>query len=395
LTASQLFCIVIKKHYVIIMITVQKVTGIELTPSLHISSYFFWHRKKPLLAPTLFALSESMRGASENTVRSYKDRLRTFFTALEDWKGVDQWNALTDRDISAYVHSYLIQEKGLKRKSVENHTAALNRFYRFSRSIGLIENIPNFEINLSNFDFKTSTLSADSIAKLRETHISEDDFQNTVLPASQLISKSTFTRQRAELVLMLGYYAGLRAREIIDPRNLDTTVLEAKLNARSTLNAAIEIEIIGKGEKLRTVPCPPRLVSSISKFINGERGKLPPGPLICKKNGSWLGSSDQLPSDVFAFCRSKILSTEGRSDIAWGRSRFHTLRKCYATNLVSWSYENGFDPWVIVPEYMGHTDKQTTFIYVFFDAVMNQRNNILKKLAGNDRKLPPFNNQYK
>ena len=71
---------------------------------------------------------------------------------------------------------------------------------------------------------------------------------------------------------MLGYYAGLRAREIIDPRNLDTTVLEAKLNARSTLNAAIEIEIIGKGEKLRTVPCPPRLVSSISKFINGERG---------------------------------------------------------------------------------------------------------------------------
>ena len=364
------------------MIIVKKVTGVKVASNYHVTSYFFWHENKPILAPTLFLLHESMNGISFNTIRSYKDRIKTFFNTLSEWKTIESWKELKDRDMHAYINSFLIQKKGLKRNSVKNHIAALHKFYQFAMKMALIEKSPNFDIELANYDFKEKTLLSDEIAVLHSQYIEEEDFINILLPEFENLSGCDFTKKRAEIVILLGYYLGLRAGEVTDHRNFDTRKLKTKIQPATKIPIAIEIEIIGKGDKLRTVPVSPFLVSKISDFLYGARNKVKDGPLISKKNGDKLSSTSQLPSDIFSFCRKSVLSKSNLGSARWGNCRFHTLRKCYATNLVAWCIEKGLDPWIIVPEYMGHKRKETTFIYVFFDAIVNKRSKTLKNLAG-------------
>jgi len=174
------------------------------------------------------------------------------------------------------------------------------------------------------------------------------------------------------LILELGYRLGLRTAEVTDPRNLNTMQLRKSI-AKSSFGSAIPIGIYGKGNKYREVVIPPSLLEKFDHFIIGRRKKLVDGPLICTKNGSPLGPG--FASKVFAKCRTEI------GDKAWAHRSFHALRKSFATNLVGWCYNKGLDPWVLVPDRLGHDSVETTKIYIFFDAVLNSRHDVIKRLS--------------
>lgn len=364
---------------------IKKVTGIEIAEGFFAESYFFWDRGRPFLAPTLFLLSLARKGVASNTIRTYKDRLKTFFQVLSEWKGTDSWIHVNDSDITAYVNAYLIQQTQSAKSSVINHIAALREFYEFAQKAGLVTKTPSFEINLRSFKFKSSTLMADNIYILRSVYISSDVFKNEILPLAAKVSANEFVKRRAEIILLLGYYAGLRSSEVTDARNLQTCELKKLIPADFLIPKPIEIKIIGKNNKLRALPIPSYLVDKIRMFLYGERSYLKEGPLICSHNGKALSKNSQLASDTFRFCIQMRNSREKSEHLNINNlksMRFHDLRKCFATNLVSWCYEYQLDPWILVPEYMGHADKQTTFIYVFFDAVINHRVEVLKRLSG-------------
>ena len=71
----------------------------------------------------------------------------------------------------------------------------------------------------------------------------------------------------------------------------------------------------------------------------------------------------------------------------WLDRSYHILRKCFATERVSFCYEIGLDPRVFVPQWMGHEEFKTSEIYIFFDALLNNRVRVLKDLSLDDSLL--------
>jgi integrase len=65
----------------------------------------------------------------------------------------------------------------------------------------------------------------------------------------------------------------------------------------------------------------------------------------------------------------------------WNNRSYHKLRKCYATNCVTNCRENGDDPWICIPQWLGHEDATTTFIYIYFEALLNKREDVLHILS--------------
>ena len=65
----------------------------------------------------------------------------------------------------------------------------------------------------------------------------------------------------------------------------------------------------------------------------------------------------------------------------WQLRTFHKTRKCFATNFVTHCYEDGFDPYIFLPQALGHDNLLTTFKYIYFEALLNQRPEIISELS--------------
>jgi len=63
---------------------------------------------------------------------------------------------------------------------------------------------------------------------------------------------------------------------------------------------------------------------------------------------------------------------------------YHCLRHTFATNLVTYCYETNRDPWLLVPERMGHTDRSTTLQYIAWEAYINNRIDLVISLSLGD-----------
>ena len=65
----------------------------------------------------------------------------------------------------------------------------------------------------------------------------------------------------------------------------------------------------------------------------------------------------------------------------WNKRSHHKLRKCAATNWVTTCYENGDDPWIYIPQWLGHKSLWTTFKYIYFEALFHKRADVLETLS--------------
>jgi site-specific recombinase XerD len=318
------------------------------------------------VAPSLFLAEQSISASSTNTIKNYGYRLNSFLAVL-DYSKLN-WQTISQVQIDTYINSYLRETLSLSESSLLGHIATLTAFYEFAWNHGFLSEPMTFRYRIveSGIAKKPELKQSKDHYRLIEKYITKDKFNELL---ESIDNKSDYIQERNELIFHFGYYMGLRAGEIVDSRNLRIQKLWD--NENSTV--LDKISIIGKGEKHRFVNIPFVLKEKIKNFIIGRRKNISGNLLICSKKGAPLNRA--LPSKLF-FEAAKLTT----SSFYLTRS-FHSLRHSFATNLVISCYERGHDPWVVVPEQMGHSDNITTFNYIFFEAVLNTRHSILKKLA--------------
>ena len=328
----------------------------------------------PVLPASLWLLSLSIEGKSKKTVETYGSAICQFLRDMTDiGNGQKGWKELDDRDFNAYFYAYLNQSRKLSVQTLNVYAAAIDGFYTWAYSNGFLTK----KIELDDLLVGCKKVKSQggkfrkSIGDLSRLYMDENKFISLLEKNKE---KNPFIQERNNLVLKMGYYLGMRANEVVQGYYLNTEMLRKVVPDKHT-SASLTITINGKGNKNRQVNIPPTLVNDIRRFLYGRRAELSDGPLISTVIGD--GLDRQFPSKLFR----KLADEMDDDREAWRDRSFHVLRKCFATNLVSWCYEKGIDPWVLVVERLGHDSLNTTRVYIFFEALMNKRQSVISKLS--------------
>lgn len=344
-----------------------------------------------VLPPSLYLLSQAKLGAGQNSRRAEANDLKTFFEALA--RSNRNWLEITDEQMSNYLKNNLQTELQLRKPSIKRHISTLKKTYRFAYTNGLTPNPLEYTYHyVEQAEVKRQGQSSSSETNLYKKYINKKIFD---VISSNIRSVDGFLRERDELVLELGYNCGLRAAEVTSKLNLQTKKLRRLINeAEESHNLTITVPIIGKGNKLRHVVFNAEITQKIRNFLIGRRSKIPDGPLICSKSGNELSSGHA--SRVFHtalkialpklrwFTRRANKNNDDVYTISFNSIKklsFHALRHTYATNLVSFCYEHGYDPWHYLMDQLGHAEETTTKIYILFDANIFHRDSIRRKLS--------------
>lgn len=319
-------------------------------------------------------LSELSKSASENTARSYASDLLSFTKATSSLGG---WKSITQSQMNGYIHGELFQSRGYAFATMTRHIETLKRFFDWLESKGYLEYTSIFDWSFKHLYISNPTDNSAHLSTQHTFHELYIDSQTYNKLLAGVDSKNSFIRARDLLVLNLGYKCGTRSCEI---NNLDSVEIRKAINNSKNKNkdlwATTKINLIGKGAKSRELLLPPELCESIMDYLRRWRFKINSGkgPLICTQKGKHLKSSKHA-STVFskACLNSKIPR--------YHHQGYHRLRKSFGTNLVDEYYEKGGNPWVEVPRRLGHKNIDTTILYIQFDALRNQRSEILTELS--------------
>ena len=318
-----------------------------------------------LLVPSLFIAHQSINGKSQNTIKSFAEKIDQYFKILDSSRNTT-WEDVDDELLSIYINQFLQKHLGLKPRSIKVHIVAILSFYNWAWEYGFLNQKPSFKLILDNRLLKKKEHGVGSINYIQQ-YIDDSNFRELL---ENISTDDPYLLERNELILNLGLQMGLRATEVIDHRNLKIDYLNSILKSK---REAHYIKIIGKGEKLRRVPCPPNLTNKILDFAYSYHRHISSDNLITSRQGKQLNRT--FPNNILKDAKRKLDSSY------WQTRTFHSLRHTFATNLVAWCYENNFDPWHVVPESMGHNDIETTKGYIVFENVLSQRPSVIDKLS--------------
>ena len=143
------------------------------------------------------------------------------------------------------------------------------------------------------------------------------------------------------------------------------------------------MSIFGKRKKVRDVDVSPELINMIEKFIDTYDELLKGNNLICGVDGSLLGTSfagrlfKRVKDSALPKLQSKLKELQEQEDapytISWKSIQsltFHCLRHTYATNLVTYCFDEGIDPFSYLPNQLGHSQSSTSKQYTDFHAAI-------------------------
>lgn len=367
------------------MVSLQKVEGVNVGYKT-VTTYCLCSDGIPLVAVSAFLLHVSLH-QSLKTAKTYASRLKSFFSVIEGM-GVDvftYWKSISEREMSGYVYGVLKQSRGLQVSSIDNHAAAIGAFYNYAYKCGYILHKPLFSFSLGADSFTTSSLDAISI-DLHDQYYSEDEFKKVIL--GNLQAKSVFILKRNELMMKLGYYAGFRSFEVTSNRNLSKEYMKSILPKGWQPKSEV-VTVYGKGNKKRSVKFPIHLLEDIHSYLWSFDHMIGDCNILCKTDGRPF-KSENPATEIFAsavntyICKKDVTKQERE---LWQKRGFHKSRKCFATNFTGFCHENGLDPYIELPQAMGHEDLSTTFKYIYFEALQNNRVKVLSKLSLENSKL--------
>ncbi|WP_219704083.1 tyrosine-type recombinase/integrase [Marinomonas lutimaris] len=333
-------------------------------------------RVYPIIEPTMFLAHMSQKNSKES-VRAYGNDLLKFFRELSEVNGTSgilgqDFRDVTDNEMNAYLNAYLRRKHGLKLKSINRHIATLRLFYDYAYSYGLMAEKKSFSFLVRSDEVKTSELEGVT-KQLALEYMSKDDLKTLL---DSLPTNNLFNCKRDQVALMLGYYANYRTHELVHSNNLRVRDLEEliTLDERGIPSIAKPMKIYGKGNKVRYVRVWPELVQPLYEFLKMAK-RIGAKHLMCRHDGTSLITEGH---GTKAFRKAVTsLSLKGELSIEeaelWKQRHFHGLRKCYATNAVTYCYREGYDKRTFVTQWMGHSDYATTEVYIYFEALLNQR----------------------
>jgi site-specific recombinase XerD len=365
-----------------LILKLQRIKNV-ITSGIQIDTYAILEdRVYPIIEPTMFLAHMSQKNSKES-VRAYGNDLLKFFRELSEVNGTSgilgqDFRDVTDNEMNAYLNAYLRRKHGLKLKSINRHIATLRSFYDYAYSHGWMAERKNFSFSVRSDEVKTSELEGITKQLVLE-YMSKDDLK-TLLDSVPI--NNLFNCKRDQLVLMLGYYANFRTHELVHPNNLRVRYLEEliALDERGIPSITKPVKIYGKGNKVRSVRVWPELVQPLYEFLKMAK-RVGAKHLMCRRDGIPLTTEGHGTKTFRRAVTNLLLKGELSLEEAdlWKQRHFHGLRKCYATNAVTYCYREGYDKRTFVTQWMGHADHETTEVYIYFEALLNQRT-----LAGNE-----------
>jgi len=279
---------------------------------------------------------EIEKGLSTKTQENYTRFLAKFFTWLDDNNLTSlPPSKLTDEHIWKYRvflsrHINKINKSPLKKSTQNYYLIALRSLLEFFVEKN-IQAIPPTKIKLAKdkSDKEVKFLNLNQIDQLLSA-------PNT----------ANITGLRDKAILESFFSTGLRISELT---NLDREQLKIKNNTED-----IEISVVGKGNKVRTVYFSKRATDSLRHYL-AKRTDLDPALFINYKPGlSKTDESRRLTNRSVQNIIKKYVLITGLPVMATP----HTLRHSFATDLLA----NGVDL-RLVQEFLGHRNIATTQIY--------------------------------
>ena len=253
-----------------------------------VHSYVLVNNGVPLLLPSAFLLHTAIEYPSSNTSKTYMFALKSFYEQVDSKTNLTDSNIenLTEKEMSGYLVGILKKERNVKPSTIEHHITILKEFFKYLYNSGLISKELHF--SYSYLDKPTEEDFLPGITtEMHDAYFDEKTFKQSIL--GYVESDCPFIQERNELIPKLGYYAGFRAAEVIDPRNLNINELRELLPESETfIPKSKHMNVFGKGLKYRRVPFPPELIRSIYTYIWGSGRQIKTGNIICRKNGSPL-----------------------------------------------------------------------------------------------------------
>ncbi|WP_350645471.1 tyrosine-type recombinase/integrase [Pseudoalteromonas sp. G24-MNA-CIBAN-0072] len=340
--------------------------------------------ERPIFAPCLFLFQTAISGQDLDTSKAYAFDLKSFFNILSQSSGKSKEDHLDFRDVSdaqmdGYLNGYLLFQKKLSTNSVQRHITTLRTFYEFSYKYGLLEKSNSYSFEIDSSENKTTMLEQ-ATQTFHQMYITEDEFDEILL--SNITTSDPFLRERDEIALKLGYYAGLRTEELVINDNLSLVKLRKQLpKVTKNIPQAFYLTIKGKNGVTRKTLVDVKVTKAIHKFIWG-RLKATNSTLMCQKSGKPLKDVNHgtalFRRSIEQYLNNNALEAEDVK--AWLKRSYHVLRKCYATNSVSFCYESNLDPRIFVSRWLGHASSETTEDYIIFEALLNKRLELLTEL---------------
>jgi site-specific recombinase XerD len=343
--------------------------------------------------PVTMYLSDIARSKSLNTVQSHAYCLKTLVNVIEGQNNLDVLELDTEK-LYSYVRQFLIEQKQLVGSSLNIQAYILNSFYDWLSSYDFIAEPPSIKLssNLKNREFYDP--ESGKIMSLDKQYLTLNEF-------NQLCSyvkgeAGSFINLRDELVLMFGYYSGLRAEEAINHEFIDIKrIKDAQKKAEMTRveGSGFELDIIGKGNKPRTIFVPEVLSEKLSSFFARYYKGKSSGPIITHADDRTKPITDTKHASKLFDATMKALIKDGTVENyeRWLRLQqtrvFHGLRHSYATNLATILRLNNLNK-TLIQARLGHSDKETTEMYVDFELeLFGETSSQLRILENNSHKV--------
>jgi site-specific recombinase XerD len=330
----------------------------------------------------LLEVAKKSKSGSKATVKSRASDLTRYLNtiAVESNSFFDNdYREITERQMSAYLMD--LQNNKLADSTIVRHISTLSEFYSFAYEYGYIDTKKQFSYSVQEQSARLQ-LSHQASSQVLSQYISEDDFKNIL---AQITAKNTFKRWRDEFALKVGYFLGVRAHELVEPKygNFDIKKLKKQFpNDKAGFFEEGFIKITGKGYKRRSVPICMELKKDLWRFLYGDMRTYVGKNLFEKNKGVPLVDTDY-GTNIFGHAREEYLSNNVISSKlrdSYNRWSFHSLRHTCATNFVTYCENTKSDPFLDIPQWMGHSDEKTTKLYICSEALLNQRLERVKQL---------------
>lgn len=274
------------------------------------------------------------RGASKNSVSSYKTDITNFYDFLSNHPELIKLDNINLTDIRSFIQN--LSEKGLTSRSIARKITAIRQFFDFLLNDDIIKHNPT--VNLETPKFTSKLPKTIDYCKIK-----------ALLDYMQSEKTEEGIRNRAMVELL--YATGLRVSELVSLK-LDHLSFENKENNNRFLRQYFTI--LGKGSKERIVIINNQAKEALENYLSIRSYFIPKN-----KHNNYL-----FPSSSKSGCMTRqnfaiILKNSAiNAGITAESVSPHVFRHSFASHLL----ENGADLRVI-QELLGHKDITTTQIY--------------------------------
>lgn len=285
------------------------------------TTFFMFETENPTIAAFLNHLKFEKR-YSFHTIRAYADDLKAFHEFANMQFEITVPSAFTPQMIRSWMASLSVQK--IQPRSINRKISSLKSFFKFCMVQGIVSSNPTKSIQV----LKT---------KKRLPSYIEQDQMETLLGSTYF--PTNFEGLTDYLVISLLYETGIRVSELA---NLKISQLD---------DAAMQMKVLGKGNKERVIPINKNMIERINLYKK-ERANLFQMDsvvylLVDSKN------MQLTPRKVYSIVK-KYLSIVTTAD----RKSPHVLRHSFATHLTNNGAELN-----AVKELLGHSSLASTQVY--------------------------------